>query len=97
MQQIGVDGEGRCLLLALGDRDAVLLLGINRYEDVLWFDADGMRDVLTWLFWVATLEADPLPAQTVGRLAAAAAAADYRVTRWLAALGPTEEIRHDAE
>lgn len=90
--------DAAALATALADdRDAALLLGINRYEDVLWFDADGMRDVLDWLVWSATLEADAPPAQAVGRLAAAAVAADYRVTRWLAALGPAEEIRHDAE
>jgi len=79
------------------DPDAALLLGINRYDDVLWFDADGMRDVLEWLGWAATLEDDMLPAQTLGQLAAAAAAADYRVTHWLAALTPAWEAQHDTE
>jgi hypothetical protein len=79
------------------DPDAALLLGINRYDDVLWFDADGMRDVLEWLGWAATLEDDMLPAQTLGQLAAAAAAADYRVTHWLAALTPAREAQHDTE
>jgi glycosidase len=40
----------------LSDRETSQYLGVNRYQDVLWFNQEGFEDLLWWLFAVAVVE-----------------------------------------
>jgi hypothetical protein len=38
------------------DNDAQLLLGVNRYQDILWFNKESFEDLLWWLFIIAFVD-----------------------------------------
>lgn len=40
----------------LSDSDVLNYLGVNRYQDVLWFNKEAYEDLLWWLFIIATVE-----------------------------------------
>ena len=40
----------------LSDNDAQIFLGVNRYQDVLWFNKEAFEDLLWWLYIIATVE-----------------------------------------
>jgi hypothetical protein len=40
----------------LSDNDAQSYLGVNRYQDTLWFNKESFEDLVWWLFIIATLE-----------------------------------------
>jgi glycosidase len=40
----------------LSDTDAQNFLGVNRYQDVLWFNKESFEDLLWWLFTIAAVE-----------------------------------------
>jgi glycosidase len=40
----------------LSDSDAIGYLGVNRYQDVLWFNKEAFEDLLWWLFIAAAVE-----------------------------------------
>ena len=38
------------------DNDAQLLLGVNRYQEILWFNKESFEDLLWWLFIIASVD-----------------------------------------
>ena len=38
------------------DNDAQLFLGVNRYQDILWFNKESFEDLLWWLFIIASVD-----------------------------------------
>lgn len=40
----------------LSDGDALVYLGVNRYQDVLWFNKESFEDLLWWLMVIASVE-----------------------------------------
>jgi glycosidase len=40
----------------LSDSDALSYLGVNRYQNVLWFNKEAFEDLLWWLFIIAAVE-----------------------------------------
>jgi hypothetical protein len=40
----------------LSDSDALSYLGVNRYQDVLWFNKESFEDLLWWLFIISSVE-----------------------------------------
>jgi hypothetical protein len=40
----------------LSDSDAISYLGVNRYQDVLWFNKEAFEDLLWWLYIIAAIE-----------------------------------------
>jgi len=46
----------RLLSAILSDTDAQGYLGVNRYQDVLWFNKESYEDLLWWLFVIATVD-----------------------------------------
>jgi glycosidase len=46
----------RILTSILSDSDALSYLGVNRYQDVLWFNKEAFEDLLWWLFITAAVE-----------------------------------------
>jgi glycosidase len=40
----------------LSDSDALVYLGVNRYQDVLWFNKESFEDLLWWLMVIASVE-----------------------------------------
>jgi glycosidase len=46
------------LILAsiLADSDALGYLGVNRYQDVLWFNKEAFEDLMWWLYIIAVIE-----------------------------------------
>lgn len=44
------------LTLILSDSDALVYLGVNRYQDVLWFNKESFEDLLWWLMVIASVE-----------------------------------------
>jgi len=38
------------------DNDAQLFLGVNRYQDILWFNKESYEDLLWWLFIIASVD-----------------------------------------
>jgi hypothetical protein len=54
----------------LNDNDARQLLGVNRYDDILWFNKEAFEEMLWWLTLTAAIEVgfDPLrPAKEIIR------------------------------
>jgi len=52
------DGSGVYQLLSalLSDSEALSYLGVNRYQDILWFNKEAFEDFLWWLYIVAVVE-----------------------------------------
>jgi hypothetical protein len=46
----------RILSSILSDSDALGYLGVNRYQEVLWFNKEAFEDLLWWLFIIAAVE-----------------------------------------
>lgn len=44
------------LTTLLSDSDAQVYLGMNRYQEVLWFNKESFEDMMWWLFVVGSLE-----------------------------------------
>jgi glycosidase len=40
----------------LSDSDALNYLGVNRYQDVLWFNKEAFEDLMWWLFIIGAVE-----------------------------------------
>jgi glycosidase len=40
----------------LSDSDALGYLGVNRYQDVLWFNKEAFEDLMWWLYIIAAVE-----------------------------------------
>jgi glycosidase len=40
----------------LSDSDALGYLGVNRYQDVLWFNKEAFEDLMWWLYIIAVVE-----------------------------------------
>ena len=40
----------------LSDSDALNYLGVNRYQDILWFNKEAFEDLMWWLFIIAAVE-----------------------------------------
>jgi glycosidase len=38
------------------DTDAQLLLGVNRYQDILWFTKESFEELMWWLFTISSVE-----------------------------------------
>jgi glycosidase len=38
------------------DNDAQIFLGVNRHQDILWFNKESYEDLLWWLFIIASVE-----------------------------------------
>jgi len=97
----------RVLRRALSRRDVQAYLGVNRFEDVVWFNREGFQDFVWWLAWTSTLEqglgegtdlAEHLVAvdRLVTALEDAEEASGYQVERLLEALGAPDESQEDA-
>ncbi|PWB53796.1 MAG: alpha-amylase [Anaerolineales bacterium] len=58
------------LTALLSDSDALGFLGVNRYQDVLWFNKEAFEDLMWWLFVIATVEISVAGALTgdIGKL-----------------------------
>jgi glycosidase len=54
----GKGGSGSYHLMSslLSDSDALLYLGVNRYQDILWFNKEAFEDLLWWLFIIGIIE-----------------------------------------
>jgi hypothetical protein len=54
----------------LSDSDALGYLGVNRYQDVLWFNKEAFEDLMWWLFVTAAVEISITGNQTgeIGKL-----------------------------
>jgi glycosidase len=52
------DGTGIYHVISslLSDSDALTYLGVNRYQDVLWFNKEAFEDLVWWLFTIAMVE-----------------------------------------
>ncbi len=44
------------LISILADSDAQNYIGVNRYQDVLWFNKEAFEDLLWWLYVIAAVE-----------------------------------------
>ncbi len=80
----------------LADPDVAALLGINRYEDVDWFVAEGWDDLLNAMVLASamdetTAEEAAAAALALERLAGAEKASGYRVDRLLLSLEESAE------
>ena len=40
----------------LSDGDVLSYLGVNRYQDILWFNKEAFEDLMWWLFIIAAVE-----------------------------------------
>ncbi len=45
----------------LSDSDALNYLGVNRYQDMLWFNKEAFEDLMWWLFIIGAVEISSLP------------------------------------
>jgi hypothetical protein len=52
------DGSGLYQVMSslLSDSDALTYLGVNRYQDILWFNKEAIEDLFWWLFIVGLVE-----------------------------------------
>jgi glycosidase len=50
------DGSYQILTSIFSDSDAQAYLGVNRYQDVLWFNKESFEDLLWWLMVIASIE-----------------------------------------
>jgi hypothetical protein len=48
--------EYLALTSILSDGDALGYLGVNRYQDVLWFNKEAFEDLMWWLYVIAAIE-----------------------------------------
>jgi len=92
----------------LSDIEIQRFLGVNRYQDVLWFSQEAYEDLVWWLVTVSVLQASANPDYTLAhfletiigsyeiacRLLAAEEDSDFQVNKLLVALGvPGEKIQ----
>ncbi|HSB65997.1 MAG TPA: hypothetical protein VLD65_05415, partial [Anaerolineales bacterium] len=52
----GEGAEYMLLTALLADSDALSYLGVNRYQDVLWFNKEAFEDLVWWLMIIACVE-----------------------------------------
>jgi hypothetical protein len=52
----GRSTEYLTLTSILSDSDALGYLGVNRYQDVLWFNKEAFEDLMWWLYIIAAVE-----------------------------------------
>jgi hypothetical protein len=74
--------------LLISDTDAKQLIGVNRYDNVLWFNKEGWDEFLWWLFAAAAIDqtdAETLQRHhtTVTQLQEAAKESGYQVVKML--------------
>ena len=86
----------------LADPDARQYLGVNRYNDILWYDGAGFASLRSWLYWlaaVAPVEAAGAASATniIAALAAADEAAGYQVLALRELLAETREDADEEE
>jgi glycosidase len=55
-QKTNVKAGNQILTRILSDNDAQGFLGVNRYQDILWFNKESFEDLMWWLFITATVE-----------------------------------------
>ncbi len=72
----------RILYTMLRDEEVQAYLGVNRYEDVLWFNQESFEQWVWWMMMLSTLEMAVEPPED---FAAAFTARYALVQRWLAA------------
>jgi hypothetical protein len=58
--------EYRTLTSILSDSDVLGYLGVNRYQDVLWFNKEAFEDLLWWLYIIAAVETSVAAGQSAG-------------------------------
>lgn len=70
---LGQDTSGQLLTTLLGDSEMQQLLGVNRFQGVLWFNQQAFERMLWWLLLMATvlLDADPELSEEQARAAQA--------------------------
>jgi glycosidase len=44
------------LISILSDSDALVYLGVNRYQDILWFNKESFEDLIWWLMVIGCIE-----------------------------------------
>jgi glycosidase len=64
----------------LKDGEAQQFLGVNRYQDIVWFNGDDLDKLLSWLFLVDVIKTCAEP-QRPGTEAAEVISAHYRILR----------------
>jgi hypothetical protein len=52
----GKSASYRILSSILSDSDALSYLGVNRYQDVLWFNKEAFEDLMWWLYVIGVVE-----------------------------------------
>ncbi len=55
------------LTTLFSDSDALIYLGVNRYQDVLWFNKEAFDDLMWWLFIIAAVEIS-VPGEQAGEV-----------------------------
>jgi hypothetical protein len=74
----------------LQNTDAQLLLNINHFQGVVWFNQEGYDTLLRWMIFAAQLEAKPAELETryatIQQLAQAAKGSGYQIEKLRAAL-----------
>jgi hypothetical protein len=73
------------LAYAMNDRDGQTVLGVNMFQEVVWFSGDGMDIFLLWLMGIGTIFADSDGRagreEAVASLYSATRKSDYQVER----------------
>lgn len=78
----------------LKDGDGQQFLGINRYQDIVWFTGEALAEVLEWLFLVALIQRNAVPHRSASE-AAAEILKHYLVLRDLQQAG--QKAEHQVE
>ena len=62
--QAVTDRPGRFQLDLLGEAEAQAYLGVNRYQDVLWYNQEAFDELLSWLYITAAVDLTTATEQT---------------------------------
>ncbi len=77
-----VEGTYQLLEALLRDREMQQLLGVNRYQGVLWFNQQSFERLLWWLLLLAVVVVSAEPGRTAAERAETIGAC-YDTTRYL--------------
>jgi len=74
------------LAYAMNDRDGQTVLGVNMFQDIVWYSGDGFELFLLWLIGIGTIYSDDADSragreEAVASLYSASRKSDYQVER----------------